>query len=160
MGKFHIKLQISSLAQKGRRWIHPKPVASSVAKQQCPLGGAGPLRLPRSLRAATVPTTPSCVMPGLSPPWCLCGACTLLFFHPWPIVPFLLVTSVTWCAWAHRKHVLFPLWCPLGYRPSMSSAYNSLVSNLIVYMKCSPLNAFKSFRKYLFFRDAFSDHHI
>lgn len=159
IGKFHRKLPISNLAQKGRRSNHPKPVPSSAAEQQLSTRGS------RTSWIAAVSTTPSCVTPGLSPLYSCLAPSRIYFFHPWPHCTFSLGWNLSYItylgsAW-HIISIFYFLYDTLwGIKPSISSAYNFLFSKLILYLKCSPLSAFKSFLKYIFFRDAFSDHRI
>lgn len=159
IGKFHRKLPISNLAQKGRRSNHPKPVPSPAAEQQLSARGS------RTSWIAAVSTTPSCVTPGLSPLRCLPGALTHLFFPSLAYCTFSLGWNLSYItylgnAW-HIISIFYFLYDTLrGIKPSISSAYNFLFSKLILYLKYSPLSAFKSFLKYIFFRDAFSDHRI
>lgn len=151
IGKFHRKLPISNLAQKGRRSNNPKPVPSPAAEQQLSARGS------RTSWIAAVSTTPSCVTPGLSPLWCLPGALTHLFFPSLAYCTFSLGWNLSYItyvgsAW-HIMSIFYFLYDTLwGVKPSISSAYNFLFSKLTLYLKCSPLSAFKSFLKYIFFQ--------
>lgn len=101
IGKFHIKIQISSLSAKGRRARDPKTFSSSVAKQQLSD------RWSRSSHVATVPTTPYCHMPAPGSFWCLPGAIPgqCLFSWWWTQLYKVLGQCLT-----HHKHLISISW--------------------------------------------------